>query len=345
MKTFYFIIVFIFATGALAAPVASMSHPVGVDRELNVDDFFRHPKVGARFNELWFYAFVFDSGEKAYVGFSIMNPPVIGSKCGAELSIHNFRGRNYCVARGLPQSELRQNRADQTIRIGEKFHMKGLPGTGHHVSYETEKNEGFLLDVTFSSSIKGKVRGDGIFRSGETQYAQYIHIPYGRVSGTLRVGSHSKQVNGYGYMEHTWQNVLVSKLATHAIQVFGKGAMPVGRTIIGSKHYSNHPFGYSLDISSEEALVVFPKSVSGNSHPLTYQSPVPDRYSIDWLLPSIKSSFLIRADQEKYFALSTVDGLLKKKAAKVALGGELVFYRGNITTDQDVMAYNVMGVE
>ena len=331
--------------GLFVFPGITMTVPSGNDRNLNVDDFFKHPKIGKRFNELWFYAFIFDSGEKVYVSYSIMNPPLIEGKCGADISVYNFEGKNYSVARGLPQSILREIHTTNTIRIGENFCMKGLPGAGHQVYYETSKNEGFLLDLTFTSVIAGKVRGDGIFRSGDIRFAQYIHIPYGRVSGILRIGGISKEVNGYGYMEHTWQNKMVSKLAKFAIQIFGNGNIPSGRTIIGTNHLPATPFGYSLDISSGEARVVFPRRVLGDNRTLTGNSPVPGRFQIDWISSSKEPSKFFRNDQQKYLALSTIDGFFKKKVAKLAMGGEIAFYRGEIDRPRDVMSYNVMAIE
>ncbi len=322
-----------------------VEYPAGVDRHLNADDFFRHSNKTNRYDELWFYAFVFDSGEKAYVSFSIMNPPLIEGKCGADISIFNFEGKNYSVARGFLQSELREYRSRNTIKIADSFFMKSLPGSSHRIHYETAKNEGYILDMEFTTAIAGKVRGDGIFRLGKTRYAQYIHIPYGKVTGSLKIGNVSKSVTGYGYMEHSWQNVMVSKLASHSIQLLNSGSMPIGRTIIGSKSYSAKPFGYSLDISSGVAKVVFPKTVRGDDGILTHGASAPGKYHINWDAPSLAPSVVYRNDQQKYSALSTIDGFLKKKVAKIAMGGEIVFLRGQIDAKAGNIDYNIMAIE
>ena len=186
------------------ANAADVVAPSGADRALTVNDFMPHKALTKEFNEIWSYQFVFDNGTRAFVNYSLLHVPGLGRKIGCDLSFWNFKGKTYSVGRQYPPERLVANKEKATITIKtDEYLLENKPGQGHHVLYSADKGGKFLLDVTFESAVPGMVPGDGIWTYGDQKFAQYIHIPYGRVTGKIAYNEDTVTVKGYAYMDQT----------------------------------------------------------------------------------------------------------------------------------------------
>ena len=311
-----------------SASAADVIPPKETERALSVNDFMPHANTTKEFNETWSYQFVFDNGTRAFVNYSTLYIPGTGKKIGCDLGFWNFKGKTYTVGRQYPPERMTLDKAKSTIIIkGGEYAMENKPGKGHHVFFSTEKGGTFLLDLTFESAIQGKVPGDGVWTIGKQKFGQYIHIPYGRVSGKIAYNEDTLTVKGYAYMDQTWQTDQATEIAARSINFStnAKDPMYAGRI---SMTKSGALFGYTLYNSGSTTKTAMPKEIkdgesaySGKKFPKTALTVV---FKND--VPEIK--FAVNKTYQKASLLDKVDGWIAKKAMKFAAGGEVLFYRG-----------------
>ena len=177
--------VWLLAFLAVFANAGEVAAPQGTVRNLTVNDFMPHPNVGKDFNETWSYQFVFDNGTRAFVNYALLQVPASGQKVTCDITFWNFKGKTYTVGRQYPPERLKADKNSGTIDIKGEYKMENKPGKGHRVYFTADKGGKFLLDVTFESAEPGKVIGNGVWNVGKEKMGQYVHIPYGRVTGRI----------------------------------------------------------------------------------------------------------------------------------------------------------------
>src|SRR5690606_32546839 len=98
----------------------------------------------------------------------------------------------------------------------------------------------------FSDIAPGLTWGDGVFRLGREQIGMIIHIPYARVTGSIRVGDVTKRVAGTAYMDHTFQTDYASKLARSAFRYVHHGPdAEVGYFSQPASRYEDRAIGFA----------------------------------------------------------------------------------------------------
>ncbi len=301
--------------------------PQGAAKAISTKDYKKHELQGDRFTEAWSYQFFLSNGTKAYVTYSLNNLPIKGKVFGGELSLYNYKGKNKSVSREYPIHRFAWKNEIKGMELtskGTRMAVEGLPGKGHRVYYQTDKNQGFLLDLKFESAIAGKIIGDGVFRKGKAFFGQAIHIPQGRVTGILIVGKDTLQVKGVGVLEHTWQNILVSDLAAHAIQVFESNRLS-GKLLLTENEYGEEILGYGmLNDGGTWKAELFTNFMNAGKK-MTANSKLPKNIKISTASKTV--SFKRKKDQQVYSPLDNIDGFFAKKAVKIALG-EIKVRRG-----------------
>ena len=207
-------IIMAIAVSLVASAWASdVTAPAGSARNLTASDFMPHSSNAKDFNENWSYQFVFDNGTRAFINYSTLNVPGSGRKIGCDMTLWNFKGKTHTVDRQYPPERLKALKEKSTIDIKGEYIMENKPGKGHRVLFTADKEGKFFLDLTFESAEQGKVLGDGVWKVGSEKFAQYIHIPYGRVSGRIGYNEDTISVKGYAYMDQTWQTVQPTEIA------------------------------------------------------------------------------------------------------------------------------------
>lgn len=323
-KIFWTILLAFLSTAASAVEVSA---PKGSPRGTTVDDFMPHPISTKEFNETWSYQFVFDNGTRAFVNYAVLYVPGSGTKVGCDMTFWNFNGRSYTIGRQYPPERLKADKANATLNIKNEYLMEKKPGKGHHVLFSADKDGKYLLDVTFDSAEPGKTLGNGVWTAGSAKMGQYIHIPYGRVTGKIAYNDDTLTVKGYAYMDQIWQTVQATDLAKRSINFSTNTRSPLFAGRI-SMTEDGKALGYAIYNSPEGGRVVTPKSVKDNETNYTGKGFPKGNLSIEWNDDTPELQFAANKTFQKASILDKIDGWFAKKAFKVAAGGEVFFYRG-----------------
>lgn len=312
---------------AICAHADGVIGPKGAERNLTAADFMPHNNTTKEFNETWSYQFVFDNGTRAFVNYSTLYIPGTGKKVGCDLSFWNFKGKTHTVGRQYPPERLVADKNKASIDIKGEYAMENKPGKGHRVYFTADKGGKFFLDLTFDSAEQGKVPGDGVWKVGNEKFAQYVHIPYGRVSGRIGYESDTIAVKGYAYMDQTWQTDQATDIAVRSINFSTNARSPLyaGRISLTE---DGEFLGYALYNSGEGIKVALPAKISDGEENYKGKKFPKTALTLEWKngIPALK--FNVNKTLQKASLLDKVDGWLAKKAFKIAAGGEVMFYRG-----------------
>ena len=310
-----------------AAFAGDVTPPSGAVRNLTASDFLPHQNSAKEFNETWSYQFVFDNGTRAFVNYSTLYVPASGKKVGCDLTFWNFKSKTHTVGRQYPPERLKVLKEKTAIDIKGEYAMEGTPGKGHRVFFSADKDGKFFLDLTFDSAEQGKVPGDGIWKVGDAKFAQYVHIPYGRVSGRIGYNEDTIAVKGYAYMDQIWQTVQATDIAGRSINFSTNTRTPLyaGRISMTPK---GGLFGYALYNGGEGMKVAMPSQIKEGNDTYTGKKFPKTELSIEWKDGAPALSFPVGKTYQKASLLDKIDGWIAKKAMKMAAGGEVMFYRG-----------------
>ena len=301
--------------------------PTGTERNTAVKDFMPHRQSAKEYNETWSYQFVFDNGTRAFVNYSILYVPGSGQKIGCDITLWNFKGKTHTVGRQYPPERLKATPENSTIDIKGEYKMESLPGKGHRVYFTADKNGKFFLDLNFESAEQGRIVGDGVWSVGSEKFAQYVHIPYGRVAGRIGFDSDTMSVKGYGYMDQTWQTVQATDMAIRSISFSTntRQNLYAGRISIAKK---GGILGYALYRSESGMKVVISKGIKDGEENYNGKKFPKGNVTLEWEKENVPPlSFNATKTYQKASILDKVDGWFAKKAMKIA-AGEIFFNRG-----------------
>ncbi len=306
---------------------AEVVGPQGGDRALTVSDFMPHNPISKEFNETWSYQFVFDNGTRAFVNYSLLNVPGSGRKIGCDLNFWNFKGKTYSVGRQYPPERLIASKEKATIDIKGEYKLENKPGKGHRVLYSADKGGKFLLDVTFESAVQGMVPGNGVWTYGKEKMGQFIHIPYGRVTGKIAYNEDTLTVKGYAYMDQIWQTAQATDMAARTINfsTSDKSPMHAGRITLTK---DGKLMGYALYNGPQGMKVAIPTKVKEGGSEYNGKKFPTTTLSFEWKNGVPAMVFPVNKVLQKASLLDKIDGWFAKKAMKIAAGGEVLFYRG-----------------
>lgn len=317
-----------FLLAACSFAAAAVQVPTGAARSVQAADFYRHPQQASRYNELWGYQFVLDNGTKAFVNISWMYLPQQGNKIGCDLSFWNFKGKSYSVGRQYPTARFHEDKAKKRISIKEEYVLENLPGKGHRVYFTADKGGKFFLDLVFTEAQPGLVPGDGVFAVGGQRHGLYVHIPYGRVHGRIGYEGDTLEVRGYGSMDHSWQTDQATELAERSLSFSTASGKEFFAGRIGAAKNGGY-IGYALYGKDGHVQVAMPSAMLDNGAPYVASKGFPRQVTLQWKEAGVPAlSFDASKKQQRFSILSNFDGWLEKKAAKLMMGGELLFIRG-----------------
>lgn len=296
-----------------------------------VDHFFRHSSPGDDHFELWDYQFTLDNGTRAYLTYSLVTLPAIGKKIAAELSFSNWNGKNPSIGRQFPTGEWSEDPATATIRIRNDYYMTGNPTNGHRVYFATQKNKGYLLDLTFSDCFAS---GDLLTETiSNSPFNMIIHIPHGKVQGTIAFGRDTLQVRGHGTLIHTWHSKRITDFASRSIHLTSSKVGPPNGRVLIDKH--GKAFGQAIVTQNGKSSIWTPKFIESKGAKAT----------IHWNESPLALELDFSKPRQKYSALANVDSWVERQAAKMVMGGDLILYRGSSSTTMGTIDWIAAGFD
>lgn len=295
-------------------------------------DFFHHKQSGNPF-ELWTYHFAFDNGTQAWLTYSLVDLPAIGEKVAAELAFYQFKGKNKSVGKQFDRKEWKEDANKATLSVRKSYAMEGLPGPGHRVRFSTSKNEDYSLDLTFSHAVHG-LAADAQKMEG-TLVNTVVHIPRGNVQGVITIGKDTLNVKGTGTLVHTWHAKPATDFAKRSIAFFtSDGTILAGRLLQAKSSSQMGGYLVKLEQGSPKLLVPQTMDIKGNQATIRWANSQTAPLVLDFSKP-----------YQKYSTLSTVDSWIERQAAKVAMGGERILYRGTTKNDLGTLQWVATGFE
>lgn len=343
MKHFYSFLLFFVAISSISVFATEVIPPSSESRPVSKEDFFKHRETTKNFNETWSYLFVFNNGTKAYVNFTSLNIPSQGRKIGCDLSFWNSKWKNPSVGRQYPPERLIVQKDKKRMTIKEEYFMENIPGKGHRVFFSADKGGRFFVDITFTSAVPGIVPGNGIWKVGKEQMTQFIHIPYGKVTGRIGFNEDTIAVSGYGYMDHIFQSASSIDLVDRSLSFSMpySDSMYAGRVSLSKNGF---PLGYGVFIQNGKPEIITPKQVLENGKNYSGKSFPKQELILTWVssIPELKID--VSKVQQKFSILNNFDGWFAKKAAKLLMGGEVWFYRGRSFQEKKAIDWSLTGL-
>lgn len=310
---------------------------------ITATDFFPHKATTEKSNETWSYQFVFDNGTKAFMNIAELYVPGSGRKLGCDLSVWNFKGKSYSVGRQYPPERMKTQNVPAQISIKGEYVLSGLPSKGHHVLFTASKGGDFLLDLTFDSAVRGLKLEGGATKIGSESYTQFLHVPYGRVSGILAINGDTVQVKGRAMMDHSVQTAQATDIAKRVITFFQNSGSETFAARLGIGK-NGELFGYAVKLEGGKPKLLLPKEITDDGAKYTGEKFPKGTLEIKWDDGSA-TAFSVAKVQEKFSMLNNFDGWIAKKAAKLMMGGEPFFYRGRSkTAEGKTVDWSVMGL-
>jgi hypothetical protein len=259
--------------------VPSATPPSGALRQTGVQDLLLVKRKPRWYNEVWSWQFLFDNGTQATLNYTWARLGFKEPVCGADLALAGFKGRGYTVGREYPEDRFHQQAVPFRIQIHPEMWAQGLPPASHHVHFETNKNEGYYLDLEFFRMVPGVVWGDGNWSAGDGELSISLPIPSARVKGRIAVGRDTVAVEGWAVMEHVRQTELLADIVTQSFRAFSAGDHPSYLNVFREKDGGWTGFGVDWGSSGPELFAPGRVSVQegGNQPLLTASVTTSDR--------------------------------------------------------------------
>jgi hypothetical protein len=213
IKRFSFLLVSLFI---LVTFLYSQNPSDGLQK-VRPDDIWAKTLSGGQYNEMWNYQIYFDNGMSLYIVFSATNFGRLKSAVsGIRVSMYGLGDQVYHINREYPAADLLQDKVNYKFDINprqDNIWFRGkLPET-HEIYINTAKfGERFKIHLHFEEIQTGFRLGDGIFKVDGEQVGIVTHIPFAKVKGYAGINDDVRDVNGVGYMDHTWQFQNATKL-------------------------------------------------------------------------------------------------------------------------------------
>lgn len=329
----------LFTLVAWGAALAESPDSAAASGELRPDtpaDYAPHADPGRTHNEFWTWQFRFTNGAQvqlnlSHAHFGGFKSPV----AGADLSVMNFAGKDFFVAREYPSSNFTWDMDSERLAVHGSIFAEGLPPRSHRVHFATRKGgTSYFLDLEFSDMIGGVVRGDGEFRLRDgNRGGLYLHIPGARVKGRLGINGDTVRVEGFGWMDHTWQ----SHFATRVMDAGYRYAVTESRREGGAFFaYGDNLAGYGVREENGRLALIEPAGMTVRSRSSWGSHSLPERFDIE--VEGRAPVRFRRTENLQRNAFLQELNALERFAARMFLGGDLFGFRGAGTVDDTLPA-------
>lgn len=313
-------------------PVWSISGPSGMLRPDSLGDLAPHPQSSRNYNEFWTYQFRLNDSIQIQVNlsrasFGSFKDPV----CGGDFALMGFKGRDYFVAREYKSRNFNFDPFKTRLSVHEQIFFEGRPPQAHRLFFSTvKKGTAYFLDLSFEEMAQGLVWGDGVFHLQDGQrMGLFFHIPKARVHGRIAIDGDTVNVNGSGWMDHTYQTDFATKLIDAGYRFV---ALPKSLQTKSSVEggfffqYGSSAFGYGLREEKDHWTLLCPREIKtvergpcaginvARKLEITYEGPSPTRFQRE-------------KDRQVNSALQELSRM-ERFGARFFLGGEIYGCRG-----------------
>ncbi|PWN07220.1 hypothetical protein [Rhodohalobacter mucosus] len=294
---------------------------------------------GSHFNEFWNYQFYFDNGMKAHILFSVANFGSLKDPVsGVRFSILYPDGSTYHVSREYPLHMLIQDRETHMFRprLERELYFVGKLPDEHKIVIDTPKDGiSYQIELTFTNIARGYKWADGMFDIHNEEIGIVTHIPYAEVSGFISVDGDRRQVDGTGYMDHTFQNQTTTRL-------MNSGYRFVNHTdsrnwdllyfLLPADNRGRSTAGYRLKSENGRVSVQGIEAIQETHDSEAFGKSIPRIMELE--LENGGSLRLYRTEDEERFSVLSELNWLARRAAKSFLGGEVIDFRGDATLQE-----------
>ncbi len=323
---------------------SSITKPSGELETTSASDIKPMNRGSSTFNEAWVYHIYLDDGTQLYLSYMLANFGTFMSPVGGgRLSVINFDGEYYQVARQYDIDQMKYSEQDYKLRLHpeREIWFEGKLPENHRVRYKTEKDGvAYDIDLTFDEIHAGYRWGDGFFEADGEEIGIQMHIPQAKVSGKVKINDESKQVTGTAYMDHTYQSTITPRVLSSGYRYINHDTenWQIGYFLL-PKETREHTdiVGYSLKKQPDGVKLKKPSTIRLSDNTDFKGGRVPENLSVDFN-PSGSSSVTVKEGFERLSFLSEVSGL-RKRIARRYLGGEIIEYRGVGQLDDGNRAY------
>ncbi len=338
----YLWVVFVLFLSYQASSASSVKKPAGPVRHTTYADLKAHTQPSRTYNEFWTYQFSLNQGIQLVLNFSRANLGIKDPVCGTDMGLIGFMGKNYALAREYPKKNFKFSDGKQQLNIHKKIWFGGkLPET-HRVYLNTRKNNiSYLIDLKFSDIEQGVTFGDGVFKLGAEKIGLYIHIPRAKVHGIIAINQDTVEVNGIGYMDHTFQSKMGTKLVSAGYRYQALGDEIHAAYCLVPKSSKGELFGIGVK-GKPGALTAY--------QPARFETLEKSKRKNVTLATKLKvhygnqqTVFQRGADAQQWSVLSELGRALRWGAKKL-MGGEVIYFRGKGSLDGKPAFYNLFGV-
>ncbi len=310
-----------FASGAITTPAGGL-------RPDNASDLAPHPEISGTFNEFWTYLFWLNNGTQVEINlsrarFGNIKDPV----CGAGLSVMGFRGQNYHVSREFKIENFSFDPVRNRLAVHDGIFFEGRPPLSHHVVFGTAKNKvSYFLDLSFKDMTPGAVWGNGVFHlADDQQVGLFFHIPRARVQGRLAINGDTMTVDGFGWMDHTWQTQFAPKLVDAGYRY----VLPAAPERVEGGYFFQKDgavFGYGVREDKGRLTLLRPTALKTSEQMSWAGVALPRVFEVDFY-NGVPARCRWKDQRQTSSAFQEMNSM-ERFGAKLFLGGDLCGFRG-----------------
>ncbi|MEO9886379.1 MAG: hypothetical protein ABJR05_15110 [Balneola sp.] len=320
-----------------------VTKPVGDIRYLELNEIKQHEKSGGYYNEFWNYHIALDNGAEIYLNYSISHfGGFRGAVTGARMSLLNWNGENYKVAREYDLEKLVFVEDNYRFFLNPErgIWFEGKLPNEHKVHFKTNKNgTHFDINLDFLDIEKGYTWGDGLFQMGDNDQAgMYNQIPSSRIEGFIALDYDTVKVTGTASMIQFHQTNVGTRLFEKSFR-FNKTTDNgyTGGYFLIPKDAKNEIVGYGFEMYNDSLKIKKPISIETIKTKKLMGQEISSEIKICYRnVPC--DNIVVTNLEEKVTLLDELSGL-KKVLAKRFLGGDIIELRGSAILNQKLPVY------
>ena len=202
-----------------------------------------------------------------------------------------------------------------------------------------KKGVTYFADLTFEDITPGAVWGDGVFHLKDNHTAGlFFHIPGARVHGRVGINGDTQTVDGFGWMDHTYQTGFATKLidAGYRYALIPKSSEHRGKMEYGYFFESSSGvFGYGLREENGRWILLRPSGLKTEKGSLGDLS-IPKRVEISF--DKAAATRLQRKDDRQQTSALQELSRMERFGAKMFLGGQIYGCRGTGMVNDSLLA-------
>jgi hypothetical protein len=333
------------------APAQSVVHPEGELQTTSADDL-RPRTEGHRYNEFWTYHIFLENDTQVYLSFTRANFGSFKSAVsGLRLSIINFDGKNFELAREYPQEYFSFSPEDNyrfQLRPEREIWFEGRLPDEQRIRVLTSKDGvEYDLDLQISNIVPGVRWGDGEFRYDGETIGIIMHIPYADIEGTIRLNDNEKAVRGSVYMDQTYQSTITPRILTSGFRYIRhtQDDWEIGYLLVPNvSRETENIIGYSIGLRNGEIELWKPQLLAiGDMTSFSNSGRAPDQLDADFNSYHSVSVKRIQ-DLERVSFLGELSRF-SRRIVRSYLGGEVVEYRGKAEINGQPGYFNYFMIE